>query len=122
MDNSKHFTTKEIIRRADEKVAWYKKSVGRYQEIARGGKDGLKSALQLFKDSRDVAKRLKDDVLARPGLGRFMRGSVYAAEERTYDFVIGIFENPKNNIEKWERELQSAQAELNELRKFPTRD
>lgn len=122
MQLNRTYTDKEVIRKAEERVAWFKKSVGRYQEISRGGKEGVKSATDLLKDTRDAVRRLKDDVLSRPSLARFMRASVYAAEERAYTFAINLFENPKVHMEQFEIQLQEAEKELNELRKLPTRN
>jgi hypothetical protein len=119
---NRHYADKDVIRKAEERVAWFKKSVGQYQEIARGGKEGVKAALGLLKDMRDVRTRLKDDLLERFSIGRAGRASVYAAEERMLKFVINLFEDPKVHMTQFERQLQEAERELSELRKLPTRD
>lgn len=122
LDVTRQYTDKKTIQRAEERVAWFKKAVGRYQEIARGGKDGTTAAVSLLKDTRDTVRRLKDDILSKPSLARFMRASVYAAEERAYDFVINLFENPKVHMAQFETQLKEAEKELSDLRKIPGRD
>lgn len=118
---TKSYITDDILSRAEERIAYYKKAVGRYKDVSQGGKEGLKAALDLLKDNRDTVRRLKDDLLAKFSFGRIGRAAVYAAEERVYSFVITLFENPKAHMAPFEKELETAERELNEYRKLPKR-
>ena len=119
---NRHYAVPEDIRKVEEKIAWYKKAIGRYQTIARGDKEGHKELLQLLKDSRDQSQVFLSNSLANPSFGRFMKSAVWAAEVRIYDFIIRLLENPTAMVAGYKETMATLEKQISELRKLPLRD
>lgn len=122
MQLDRNFTTAKDIQRVEEDVAWYKKSIGRYQEIARKDKDGIVELIQLLKDAQLQAQMLLDAYLKKPTPDTSMFPPVYSAEVRVYSFVLDLLENPKKMIEDNRQKMAELEKHLSELRKLPRRD
>ena len=112
----------EDIRRYEQDIAWYKKSIGRYQEIARKDKDGIAELVLLLKDAQIQSQIQLNDSLLKPNPDTSMLPPMFAAEVRIYGFVLELLENPKKLIEDNQRKLEVLEKHVSGLKKLSRRD
>lgn len=122
MQHNRTYTTAEDVRRIEQEAAWYKKTIGRYQAIARKDKEGMLELVELIKDSQLQSQIQLNDALLRPTFDKAMIPPVFAAEVRVYSFILDLLENPKKLIERNKKLLEEAERNITEFKKLPRRD
>lgn len=113
---------RETLNKAEADVARLQRGVDFYKEVVRGGKDGIKAALELIKKQREDAIRLKNYHLLNPSPVRAMKAVGYANQEEAFNFVITLFEDPKVQMSAWEDALQRAKQFVKKLNDLDVRE
>lgn len=115
------YTTEAEVKKLEEMVAYYQRAINKVKDFSRGGKDGLKAALEVLKELRNEWARLKDAATDNPNHVRQMRALLYRGQEKGLDVAIGLFERPKEQINFYEQQVSILQKQLDAYKHLPKR-
>ena len=116
---NKKIVAKGAIEKVEGEISRLQQIISQRKLASKGGPEGIKAALEIFKSYRDNCRTLQNQCYFQTSHVKMLRALGYASEVNALDFVISIFENPEASTYVHRSQLATLEKQLDTLKKYP---
>lgn len=104
---------KGAVKQLEDFVQYCQESIDKIKTISRSrNEEGVRNALDIIKELKVVAEAQKNTFLRKGTQENFTTAFGWEREERTFQKVLDMFENPQNAVADYKEKIRQAKEQL----------
>ena len=121
-NNTKKVVTRKQLEDLEARVGLIRSLMDQAKEVAKGTPESVHLAVKMCKDYRDRLFTLQNNCLEKPTENSLYEAVAHGGEIRGLNYVIQLFENPKEQTRFYQQQLESTERQLNEWKTYSIRE